>query len=147
MTKEDIDRLFELLEIYRPKDKHLEDKRLRSAWLLVLEPYKPEDVRQAVADYFRAKKFWPDVTDLAALCPPLPVRVFPRALQPNDCDSETMYRQWKAHCDVVRQAGFPATVKEAIKAGLTLREWEDMLENAGLSCPPEWRKLMEEGKR
>ena len=69
MTREDTDRLFELLAIYRPGDPRAEDKLLRSAWALVLEPYAPEDVRAAVAEYFRACKYWPDVTDIASRCP------------------------------------------------------------------------------
>lgn len=69
MTKEDIDNLFELLAIYRPKDRHLSDKTLKSAWLLVLEPFKPADVKQAVAAYFRGNKYWPDVSDISTRCP------------------------------------------------------------------------------
>ena len=69
MTREDTDRLFELLSIYRPNDPHAQDKTLRSAWALVLEPYFVEDVRVAVAEYFRESKFWPDVTDIAVRCP------------------------------------------------------------------------------
>lgn len=69
MTKEDTARLFDLLSIYRPNDPHAQDKTLRSAWALVLEPYAPEDVRVAVAEYFRESKYWPDVTDIASRCP------------------------------------------------------------------------------
>lgn len=69
MTGQDIDKLFELLAIFRPGDKHLGDKQLRSAWLFVLKPYAPEDVREAVAQYFRESSYWPDVTDIAKRCP------------------------------------------------------------------------------
>lgn len=69
MTREDTDRLFALLAIYRPNDPHAEDNTLRSAWALVLEPYAPDDVRAAVAAYFRESKYWPDVTDIASRCP------------------------------------------------------------------------------
>lgn len=69
MTREDVGRLFELLAIYRPGDRHLQDSTLRSAWALVLAPYSPESVREAVGAYFRESKFWPDVTDLAQRCP------------------------------------------------------------------------------
>lgn len=69
MTREDVDRLFELLAIYRPGDRHLEEKRLRAAWLLVLEPYDPADVKLAVGAYFRASKYWPDPSDIAMRCP------------------------------------------------------------------------------
>ena len=71
MTREDTDNLFKLLAIFRPNDPRAEDTTLKSAWALVLEPYAVEDVRAAVAAYFREKKFWPDVTDISSRCPPL----------------------------------------------------------------------------
>lgn len=69
MTKKDVERLFELLAIYRPGDRHLEDKTLKAAWLLVLEPYAPADVKAAVGAYFRESKYWPDPSDIAMRCP------------------------------------------------------------------------------
>lgn len=69
LTKDDTRNLWKLLEIFRPGDKHLKNSQLLSAWALVLEPYKPEDVRSAVVQYFRTSSFWPDVTDIARLCP------------------------------------------------------------------------------
>lgn len=69
MTMDDVNDLFCLLEIYRPGDKHIGDRKLRSAWLLVLEPFSRDEVRTAVADYFRECKFWPDVSDIAMRCP------------------------------------------------------------------------------
>lgn len=137
MTREDIERLFELLAIYRPGDKHLENGKLRSAWLLVLAPYSPEEVREAVAAYFREKKFWPDVTDIASRCPPLPERVMPA--REGRQDQEDLYRQWKRWTGTVDQAGLPATITQARKAGLPLEAWEAILTKAGLDCPPEWR--------
>ena len=68
MTREDTDRLFELLRLFRPGDPKVDNKRLRSAWALVLEPYEVDDVRSAVADYFRGNSFFPDVTDIATRC-------------------------------------------------------------------------------
>lgn len=69
MEKDDVKNLWELLRIFRPGDPHLDDKRLRAAWALVLEPYAVDDVRSAVAEYFREQKYWPDVTDIASRCP------------------------------------------------------------------------------
>ena len=71
MTKQDMDGLWKLLGIYRAGDKHLGDGTLKAAWFLVLEPYDPADVKQAVADYFRECKYWPDVTDISSRCPKL----------------------------------------------------------------------------
>ena len=68
MTREEMDGLWELLKIFRPNDIRLQDKKLKSAWFLVLEPYQREDVRQAVAEWFRQSKFLPDVSEIAMLC-------------------------------------------------------------------------------
>ena len=69
MTREDTERLFELLAIYRPNDPHLKDRALRAVWTLTLRPYAVDDVREAVASYFREQKYWPDPTDIAKRCP------------------------------------------------------------------------------
>lgn len=69
LTKENVKNLWELLRVFRPNDPHLEDKTLRTAWALVLEPCSVDDVRSAVAEYFRSYKYWPDVTDIASRCP------------------------------------------------------------------------------
>lgn len=69
MTKEDMNGIWKLLGTYRAGDKRLGDKTLLQAWYLVLEPYEAEEVRRAVADYFRERKYWPDVTDIASRCP------------------------------------------------------------------------------
>ena len=58
MTGQDIDRLFELLAIFRPGDKHLEDQNLKNAWLFVLKPYCPEDVRKALPPSRSRKPKW-----------------------------------------------------------------------------------------
>lgn len=69
MEKTDVKNLWELLRIFRPNDPHLRDKKLQSAWALVLAPYAVDDVRAAVAAYFREQSYWPDVTEIAARCP------------------------------------------------------------------------------
>lgn len=69
MKRNEIDDLFRLLAIFRPGDKHLSDPMLRSAWFLILEPFDHDEVRDAVAGYFRENKYWPDVTDIAKRCP------------------------------------------------------------------------------
>ena len=69
MNKQEIEQLFQLLAIYRPGDKRLEDKTLKAAWLLVLEPFSPSEVKKAVGAYFRESGYFPDVSDIAVLCP------------------------------------------------------------------------------
>jgi len=133
MTREDTDRLFDLLALYRPGDKHLENKPLRAAWHLVLEPYQVADVRQAVAAFFRKFKFWPDVTEISSRCPDPPEA----AKKDNSCGEDSwQYRvtieHWRELKRLRREAGLPATIREALSAGMAEKEWLDQLEKAGL---------------
>lgn len=133
MTGNDIDRLFELLAIFRPGDKHLEDRKLRSAWLLVLKPYSVEDVREAVASYFREKRYWPEVTEIATRCPNIESRQKPRRVPP----PETFWERWVSRNrqleDRRREAGFPGTWSEAKDRGYkTMTEYEEAMDEAGL---------------
>lgn len=135
MTGQDIDRLFELLAIFRPGDKHLTDQSLKNAWLFVLKPYCPEDVRKAVAEYFRHDKYWPDVTDIARLCPELPKAS--SVSQPAEMD-----RYWRKQREMLdryealkrqrRGAGFPDSMYEARWAGMSYEEYDRLIEEAGL---------------
>lgn len=138
MTGQDVDKLFQLLAIFRPKDKHLEDQALRNAWLFVLKPYAPEDVREAVAQYFREKAYWPDVTDIAKLCPKVIPSVSPREEAPPDTDwhwkrqQELSERYWDLRRKR-REAGLPETWWAAKEAGgWTLEDYEKAVEDAGL---------------
>ena len=72
MTKEDIDNLFQLMAIYFPGDRRLCDKVLKNAWLLVLEPYEPSEVKAALASHLRESKYFPCVQDVAGKCRKLP---------------------------------------------------------------------------
>lgn len=135
MTGQDVDRLFELLAIFRPGDRHLEDRQLRSAWLFVLKPYEPEDVRSAVAEYFRERKYWPDVTDIANLCPKITKNT-------RDWTTPDTDRHWKKHAELLerymvlkrrrREAGLPETWREALEAGLTAHGYVKAACEAGL---------------
>lgn len=132
MTKQDMDGLWKLLGIYRPKDPRLEDKTLKAAWLLVLEPYSPDDVRQAVAAYFRGSGFWPDVSDIATRCPPPPEQdaVLERSASTGRADPRVR-EWWEEFRAGLRAAGLP-TASEAKAQGMTAAEWGKLLEEAGL---------------
>ena len=136
VTREDTDNLFKLLAIFRPNDPRAEDTTLKSAWALVLEPYAVEDVRAAVAAYFREKKFWPDVTDISSRCPPLPQMPHqPPPLTGGYIDHavEALRERWQELRRQCRAAGVPDTWEEAKKAGLTWAAWMNMLDERGFA--------------
>lgn len=134
-----MDRLFELLAIFRPGDKHLGDKTLRSAWLLVLKPYAVDDVREAVAQYFRESSYWPDVTEIAKRCPKIVPEVTKDERVNFDPATDQRWKkqqEWAERYDDLkrrrREAGFPENVWNAKEAGLTWEEYEKAVDEAGL---------------
>lgn len=68
MVREDIERLFDLLKIYFPNSRKTGDKKLRSAWLRLLEPYSPDTVQKAVTEALRRNENFPDPQKIAVIC-------------------------------------------------------------------------------
>lgn len=138
MTGKDVDNLFDLLGIFRPGDKHLLDQNLRNAWLLVLKPYAPEDVREAVAQYFRESSYWPDVTEIAKHCPMIPAKEQKTDGELHELDRKHWERQVKMserYSEIKRlrrEAGLPETGLEAHKAGISPDEYDRLVEAVGL---------------
>lgn len=62
MKKPDYEKIVALMETYWPNRKF--DTKLRRAWWLALEPFKYDEVRDAIVKYARANKFFPDVADI-----------------------------------------------------------------------------------
>ena len=135
MTGQDIDRLVELLAIFRPGGKRLKDQSLKNGWLFVLKPYRPEDVREAMAEYLRRSKYWPDVTDIAKLCPPIETEN--RNGSPKKIDW-----YWQKHLEMHeryddlkrrrREVGLPENHWEAKEAGMSFEEYDQSIEAVGL---------------
>lgn len=138
LTRKDIDDLFALLKIFRPKDRHLKDLRLREAWRLVLEPYNKDDVRDAIGMYFRESSFWPDVTEIAVRCPLLPKedrrkKHSSAVLSEGHISKDPLWIRWAALVEQRRKAGVPVNIQETNEAGLSDGTWFEMLEKLGLN--------------
>lgn len=137
MTAKDIDSMFKLLQIYFPNSDKPKDKKLKSAWLLVLQPYEKTDVKQALVDHLRRNTFFPDVQSIAVKCPP-PCSML------NHADGDKPTAQWDKQRDMVvrfqlqkkqrRDAGIPETWQEAQAAGMKAMEWAEELDKAGLGA-------------
>lgn len=145
MTTEEMDGLWELIGIFRKNDPHLKDKKLKNAWLLVLEPYERDDVRNAVAAYFRECGYWPDVTDIAKRCPPLPAPAYPPEAPTGEDQralNDLLTPAFREMLERRRAAGVPATYQEAEAAGMNFDLWDEQLREAGLQM--DWRRALRE---
>ena len=69
MTRQDSNKIIDLMSILCPRNKKCIDKKFATAWLLALAPYEYEAVKKAVVHYSRQKNFFPDVAELIALIP------------------------------------------------------------------------------
>lgn len=145
MTTEEMDGLWELIGIFRKNDPHLKDKKLKNAWLLVLEPYERDDVRNAVAAYFRECGYWPDVTDIARRCPPLPALTGQPDYHPAEGSkalNDLLTPAFREMLERRRAAGVPATYQKAEAAGMNFDLWDEQLREAGLQM--DWRRALRE---
>lgn len=139
LERKDINCLFELLALYRGgDDPHLSQKGLRSAWLLVLKPYDRDDVREAIGAWFRKNTYWPRPQEIAALCPHLPEETRVEfsggpSQEPIPQDWMEMRERWTNLVELRRNAGIPATIREALDAGMAECDWLDILADRGLA--------------
>lgn len=69
MTRQDSNKILDLIAILCPRNKKYIDKKFAAAWMLALAPYEYEAVKKAVVHYSRHKNFFPDVSELIALIP------------------------------------------------------------------------------
>ena len=66
MTKEEIGKIFVLMQQFYPNARQLQDRTTLLAWKLVLVKFPYNDVKNAVVDYAISNKFFPDVADITA---------------------------------------------------------------------------------
>ena len=135
-----MDGLFSLLSIYFPNDPRPRDKTLKRAWLLVLEEYRPEDVRKALVSFLRESKNFPFVQEIAMRCQNAPSQEIgsrkrddpgaaPGPVEQKCLDrSREWQEQWHQE---LKERGLP-NMREAIEAGMSLGQWRKQLEDAGV---------------
>lgn len=141
MDRQDIADLWALLAVFRPRDPHLRDKTLRAAWAMVLEPYGRDDVRKAVAEYFRESKYWPDVTDIARRCPKPAGAADPedhleamRRAKPSPeqrSREEAMHAGYRSYRAALEAAGLPS-LSQARAQGMRCADWDALTQGAGI---------------
>ena len=142
MTAKDVDGLFQLLEIYFPNSSKAKNKTLKSAWLLVLEPFPPEEVKRALAEQLRESRFFPDPQAVAVRC-----KLPPHAKQPNSATSiGTDYSKefnammawlgpwYEEYKKALHSHGLPTAI-EARLGGILVSDWSEMVKDVEVPWP------------
>lgn len=84
MTYTDIENLFKYLAIHFENNPKVHSKLHKNAWFELLEPFDPADVKVALLQCMREKKYFPDPQEVAVKCqiaepgikaPPTPAEV------------------------------------------------------------------------
>lgn len=74
MTQNDFSRVWRLLETLFPAAARRKSENDIAVWRVGLEPYALQDVTNAVMDYARQSKFFPDLADITATLPRQPTQ-------------------------------------------------------------------------
>ena len=72
MSQSDFNRIWQLLKTLYPAAAGKKNENDIAVWRVGLEPYALRDVTDAVMDYARRSKFFPDLADITAALPRQP---------------------------------------------------------------------------
>lgn len=133
MNRQDVCRLFDLLEqLYQGKRKPRDNVTV-AIWAEVLKPWSYEQVRTAVVQRARENRFFPDPSEIVAYLPamqedrPMDERLA-AALDRRRQEVDQWWAQRKAALDA---AGIP-TSSEFVQKGGTVAEYWRLLRAAGI---------------
>lgn len=144
MTRQEMPRLFDLLEkLYQGKPR-ARDEITTAIWAEVLRPWSYAQVRTAVVERARVNRFYPDPSELAERLPQPEPEEEGRYAPPSPKALAQMeaLRTWQeAWHRELHEMGLP-TMREAEEQGIPLGTWEQRLEEAGAFAPGEADKLL-----
>ena len=139
MTKQDVCKLFDLLDqLYQGKQKP-RDRVTLAIWAEVLKPWSYEQVRDATVQRARENRFSPDPSELAAYLPPLEQEGrgtdgSGRYAPVGEAERKSMERlrawqqEWRQE---LREQGLP-NMREAEEQGMNLEQWRALLRSSGV---------------
>ena len=127
LNAKEMDALWEMLGILRPKDARLRNETLKLVWSRALEPYAWSDVHEAVLTHFRTQKYFPDVADITGRCPqprePEALEAM-RYRQPTAGERQRtaeMVRRWRSYRAALEAAGLPQPLPGPGRRGCAAR--------------------------
>ena len=138
MTRQDVCRLFDLLEqLYQGKKKPRDAVTL-AIWAEVLKPWSYEQVRGAVVQRARENRFFPDPSELAAYLPDIKREEqgvgqgLPEELSATLAKRQNELEAWQQEWhQELRERGLPS-LREALGQGMSIAQWNAMLKEAGV---------------
>ena len=137
MTKNEVPKLFNLLERLYNGHSRPRDNATLTLWATVLEPWSYEEVREAVIKRARENRHFPDPSELATMLPHRPDNSWMRYyidLRPDQV--EAIERRAAAIRKKYHDAGLP-TASEAKKMGINYAAWCEMVDKAFPDGVPE----------
>lgn len=133
MTRQEVHRLFDLLGNLYQGNRRSRDDVTVAIWAEVLKPWSYEQVRTAVVERARVNRYYPDPSEIAEFLPKTEEPASDRYAPPSPIARKHMaeLRAWQEdwHREL-HEMGLP-TMREAEKSGMSLREWENLLKEAG----------------
>lgn len=64
MTREETDKLFDLLEQFYPNAKQVKSEKTKIAWSMALKDFTYNDVKNSAIDYAIEGQYFPNLTDI-----------------------------------------------------------------------------------
>lgn len=137
MQREDVNRLFDLLEKLYQGKKRPRDKVTVAIWAAVLEPWSYPQVRDGVIRRARENTYYPDPSEIVKYLPPIQDadKAGEKRYAPPD-RAEQKYLRWGALyreklTSALDEAGI-APYEVAARQGVSWTEWVNGLEDAGI---------------
>lgn len=137
MQREDVNRLFDLLEQLYQGKKRPRDKVTVAIWTAVLEPWSYAQVRDGVIRRARENRYFPDPSEIVEYLPPLPDddKAEKKRYAPPD-RVEQKYLRWGALfreklASALDEAGI-APYEVVASHGVSWMDWVKGLEDAGI---------------
>lgn len=130
MTRQDVIKLFDLLEELYHGQRRPRTERVLAIWATVLGPWSYAAVRDAVISRARVNRHFPDPSEIAEFLPTAEAGK-PSAESADSESRKNMNAEFAARAaeiqEVYHTAGLP-TPAEAKRQGISYREWRDLVD-------------------
>lgn len=127
MTRQDVIKLFDLLEELYHGQRRPRTERILAIWATVLGPWSYAEVRDAVISRARAHRHFPDPSEIVEFLPSLEAD---KAAVPLEC-SDNILAKFCEQAEAIQEkyhARSMPTPSEAKKCGISYADWCEMVD-------------------